>query len=399
MALNSLTSVNDDKTKKTVIPLKHFSDYFYENIATPYVGNQIAANQLQITSACDAKCAYCSNESNAFETLLTKFRDIKEIEKVLYATTHIDGAVVLNESLPGRISEGEALIHPKFFDILDLIRRKFNNPIALTTSGSRFTPETLERLANYKPVQVTMSVPSTTKEYWTHLFKLKDRHFDNAMNSFDLMKRHGIYYQVNMTPMPAYVGYDDVEKTIKFLSEKGVPHLQLYTPGYTKWTPPDMAEKMVFDKQEMSEFIKVMSYKYKMIINWPLDPNTFLGLAYEPILERLRTFVRQNIESSIWLTSTAAVDRFHKKIVEFTRTIPHQVAVVEVKNYNYGGNIECVGLWMIKDIEETIEKLDLRGQHIVFPSGFLDKYGYDLNGDNILDFYSRNARGNIFHQL
>ena len=131
MALNTLTSVNDDKSKKTVIPLKNFSDYFFENVATPIGGNQLAANQLQITSACDAKCAYCSNESNAFETLLTKFRDVKEIEKVLYATEFINGSIILNESLPGRISEGEALIHPKFFDILDLIRKKFRNPIAL----------------------------------------------------------------------------------------------------------------------------------------------------------------------------------------------------------------------------------------------------------------------------
>lgn len=392
MALNSLTSVNDDKTKKTVIPLKNFSDYFFENIsAWGYT------NQLQITSACDAKCAYCSNESNAFETLLTKFRDIKEIEKVLYATTHIDGPIVLNESLPGRISEGEALIHPKFFDILDLIRRKFNNPIAVTTSGSRFTPETLEKMSRYLPFEVTMSVPSVTREYWTELFKLKDRHYDNAMNSFDLMRQYGMQYKVNMTPMPAYVGYDDVEKTIRFVSEKGVQHLQLYTPGYTKFTPADFVDRMKFDKEEMSEFIQKMSYKYGIIINWPLDPNSTLLINYDAILNRLRDFVYSGVKRSFWFTSTAAIDRFHKKIVEFTRTIPHEVVVVEVKNYNYGGNIEASGLWMIKDIEETIEKLNIHGERIVFPGMFLDKYGYDLNGDNIVDFYSRND--NIFYQL
>lgn len=391
MALNSLTSVNDDKTKKTVIPLKNFSDYWLENMATNY------NNQLQITSACDAKCAYCSNESNAFETLLTKFRDIKEIEKVLYATPYINGPIILNESLPGRISEGEALIHPKFFDILKLIRRKFNNPIALTTSGSRFTPETLEKLSHYLPVEVTMSVPSTTREYWTELFKLKDRHFDNAMNSFDLMKQHGIFYQVNMTPMPAYVGYNDVEKTIRFVAEKGVKHIQLYTPGYTKFTPPEILDRMKFDKEEMSQFIRDMSYKYGIVINWPLDPNTSLLINYDSIMNQLKQFVFNGVERSYWFTSTAAIDRFHKKIAEFTRTIPHQVVVVEVKNYNYGGNIEASGLWVIKDIEETIEMLNLHGERVVFPGGFLDKYGFDLNGDNIIDLY--NKSDNIFYQL
>jgi len=392
MALNSLTSVNDDKTKKTVIPLKNFSDYWLENMATfGYT------NQLQITSACDAKCEYCSNESNAFETLLTKFRDIKEIEKVLYATTHINGSILLNESLPGRISEGEALIHPKFFDILKLIRRKFNNPIGITTSGSRFTPETLEKLSHYLPVEVTMSVPSATREYWTKLFKLKDRHYDNAMNSFDLMKQYGIKYTVNMTPMPAYVGYDDIEKTIKFVSEKDVKEILIYTPGYTKFTPPDMAKKMEFNKEEMSEFIKNMSRKYDIIISWPLDPNSPLWVSYDPIFDTLKKFYYNGVKRSFWFSSTAAIDRFHKKIVEMTRNIPHEVVVVEVKNYNYGGNIECSGLWVIKDVEETIEKLNLHGENIVFPAAFLDKYGFDLNGDNIVDFYNKND--NVFHPL
>lgn len=393
MALNSLTSINDDKTKKAVIPLRAFSDYWLENMAI----SPALTNQLQITSACDAKCAYCSNESNAFETLLTKFRDIKEIEKVLYATQSIPGSIILNESLPGRISEGEALIHPKFFEILTLIRRKFQNPIALTTSGSRLTPETIEKLSHFLPVEVTMSVPSTKMEYWTELFKLKERHWHNAMNSFDLMKQHGIYYRANITPMAAYVGYDDVEQTIRFLKEKGVNYIYIYAPGYTKFTPQDMVEKMTFDKQEMSNFLHKMSYKYRIVIDWPLDPNTALIINYDSIIYQLRQFVNQGITKSYWFSSTASFERLHKKIIEFTRTIPHDVSVVEVKNYNYGGNIECSGLWVIKDLEETIDKLNLHGERIVFPGNFLDQYGFDLNGDNILDLYARSD--NIFYKL
>jgi MoaA/NifB/PqqE/SkfB family radical SAM enzyme len=391
MALNALTSINDDKTKKAVIPLKNFSDYWLENMAIN------GHNQLQITSACDAKCAYCSNESNAFETLLTKFRDIKEIEKVLYATNYIDGPIVLNESLPGRISEGEALIHPKFFDILGLIRRKFNNPIAITTSGSRLTPENIEKISHYLPFEVTMSLPSINKEYWTKLFKLKDRHYDNAINSFELMRKHGISVGVNMTPMPSYVGYEDIENTIKFVAQNNIKRIYIFAPGYTKYTPPDMVEKMIYDKEEMSKFFVDMSIKYDIHIDWPLDPNGMLYISYDSILDILKSFHRNGTKRSFWFTSTSAIDRFHKKMVEFTRTIPHQVSVVEVKNYNYGGNIEAAGLWVIKDIEETVEKLNLHGERIVFPGIFLDKYGFDLNGDNILDFYSRND--NIFYKI
>lgn len=391
MALNSLTSVNDDKTKKVVIPLKNFSDYWLENMATNY------SNQLQITSACDAKCSYCSNESNAFETLLTRFRDVKEIEKVLYAIDHINGDIILNESLPGRISEGEALIHPKLFDILDLIRRKFNNPIATTTSGSRLTPEMIEKLSHYSPVRVTMSVPSVTMEYWTDLFKLKERHYHNAMNSFDLMRQHGIAYHVNMTPMPSYVGYDDIEKTIRFVSEKNVKNIFIYAPGYTKFTPADMIDKMKYDKQEMSDFLREMSYRYGVVIEWPLDPNSNIILNDAAIMNQIRQFVYEGVERSFWLSSTAAFHRVHDKIQKITRTTPHKAIVVEVKNLNYEGNIECSGLWVVKDIERALENYNLHEERIVFPGNFLDKYGFDLNGDNILDLYSKND--NIFYQM
>jgi hypothetical protein len=41
---------------------------------------------------------------------------------------------------------------------------------------------------------------------------------------------------------------------------------------------------------------------------------------------------------------------------------------------------------MIEDIELKVKELKLENQHIILPSTFLDLYGFDLMGRNIIDF-------------
>ena len=374
--------------KKTVIPLKNFSDYFLENVA---MTGPIPNGQLQITSACDAKCFYCSNDQNDFETARTKFRDINEIEKILWAMPHeFGGGFVLNESLPGRISEGEATVHPKFIEIVELIRRKYHhNEISITTSGSRLTPELLEKISRYRPFKVTLSIPSVNEKYWNEIYKLKPINYQNAMNSISIMKRLGINIGVHMVPMPSYVGYDDIENTIKFIAQNGLKHIIVFAPGYTRYTDVNQIEKMKYDKQELSDFLENMSYKYNIYVDWLLDPKNVLNINMNLINDTILKFYYQNIKRSYWLTSVSCYDRFKNLIKSLVRNIPHEVVVVPVENKSYGGNIEVSGLWMISDLEDKINELNLKDEHIIFPRNFIDNYGFDLNGNNIVDFLNR----------
>lgn len=376
-------SIGKATEKQTVIPLRSFSDYFLENMATP--GNNW--NQLQITSACDARCSFCSNDQNSFETARARFRDIKEIEKMLFAMPQHGGPIALNESLPGRLSEGEATIHPKFIEILGLIRRSFNNVIATTTSGSRLTPELIEKMAQFNPIEVTMSVPSANEAYWTEIFKLKPRHFENAMNSIALMQKYRISVKANMTPMPAHVGYEDIDNTIGFLSRNNINYLHIFAPGYTKYTDEESVKRMIYDKYEMSRFLNEMSWKHNIEIDWPLDPNGYLETNHTFIIKVIRDFYRRGIKESYWFTSSAAYDRFVPLVKNLSHNMPHKFNFVKVLNRVYGGNIEASGLWMVSDIRETVQELGIENQYCVMPIDFLDKYGFDLSGENIIDFF------------
>jgi molybdenum cofactor biosynthesis enzyme MoaA len=368
---------------KSNIPLKNFSDYFFENISVGYT------NQLQITSVCNAKCMFCSNEQNPFEIKRCSFRPLEEIEKVIWATPEINGIIYLNDSLPGRISEGEAFLHPDFFQILRVIRGKFNNVIKATTNGSMLTPELIRQIKDYAPFEVAISLPTIDREHWKEVFSLKDEHYYTTINSFPLLASHNIGVTANMTPMPAWLGWKELEETFEFLS-RNARHILIYAPGYTRLSK--IPDKMVYDKMELSLFLEKMSKKYSFTYTWNLDPRKALYISYDAITDVIWGSYRLGHRNFLWLTSVAARERFERLLNELSLGIPINSVIVNVPNNVYGGNIECAGLWMIQDIYDVLDDYLAKNkmpETVVMPKGFLDKYGYDLRGDNIIDLFKK----------
>lgn len=368
---------------KASIPLKNFSDYFYENMSVDY------PNQLQISSTCNAKCIFCSNEQNPFEIKRCSFRPLEEIEKVIWAAKEINGIIHLNESLPGRISEGEAFLHPDFFKILQVVRNKFSNLIKISTNGSMLKPELIKQLKNYLPIEVNVSIPTINKEHWKESFNLNDEQYYTAINSFSLMSSFDIRVTANTTPMPAWFGWDELEENFKFLSQN-VQFTTIYAPGYTK--DSKIVDKLKYDKMELSMFLDKMNKKYSFGYAWSLDPRKALYISFDLITNNIWNVLGRGNRNILWLTSVAAKERFEKLLFELCIGIPVNNTIIEVPNNVYGGNIECVGLWMIKDIDEALNyyfsKNDKPDQ-IFIPNGFLDKYGFDLCGDNIIDLFKK----------
>ena len=366
-----------------VIPLKEFSDYFFENIANG------AQNQLQITSICNAKCIFCSNEQNPFKIKRSNFRSFSELEKVIYATPTINGPIHLNESLPGRMSEGEAFLHPKFFDILKLIRSKFTNTISISTNGALLTKELVEQLKHYNPMQIAISIPTIDKEYWKETFRMDDLSYTTAMNSFDLLDSNRIAASANLVPMPAWIGWDNIEKTIEFISRR-VAHILVYAPGYTKESK--IKDKLVYDKMELSLFLERMSKKYTVIYYWHLDPRKPLYVNYDLLTKNISFAVTQKYKNLLWLTSTAAKEKFTDILASVVLGFPINHSVLEVNNKVYGGNIECSGLWLIQDIYDALDDYLSKNpvpDQIFMPKGFIDRYGFDLQGNNIIDLFKK----------
>jgi len=100
---------------------------------------------VEINDHCNLTCPICYAESGPDRL---SSRSLPEIERML-------DAVVRNEGQPDvvQISGGEPTIHPQFFEVLDLARRKPIKHLMVNTNGIRIAQDEafVERLAAYVP--------------------------------------------------------------------------------------------------------------------------------------------------------------------------------------------------------------------------------------------------------
>jgi len=364
------------------------SKYMYETIAAKAMGNH-----LPVSSVCDAHCFFCSNEMNPFEILREKFRTMEDTKKGIALLDSNASEIVIGDALPGRISEGEALLHPEIFKILRLIRNKCPRAtIQVTTNATRLTEEYLLKLKEFLPIKFTISYQSNSKENWCKIFDSPERKYQTAHDSFEFILKHGFYVEANMTPMPTLVGYDDIEDTIRFLASwPNLNFLFIFAPGYSRVVPKNIKDQLVYDTTEMSDFLAEMRKKYQIDILWLLDPKQPLD-GFMPLPDMLNSFY-QGFKNPLWLFSEAVFDRARNLIEGFTRSVPNNHYVTCVKNRTYGGNIVASGLLQVADFDYAIEKALKRTNDIdllILPDVPFDAFGNDLtcvNHDTLWDKY------------
>ena len=114
---------------------------------------------VEVTDRCNLACPTCYAESSPHHG---RHRTLEEIEWML-------DIVVANEGQPDvvQISGGEPTVHPQFFEILDIAKRKPIRHLMLNTNGIRIAkdPEFVKRLATYMPdFEIYLQFDSFKKE-------------------------------------------------------------------------------------------------------------------------------------------------------------------------------------------------------------------------------------------
>ncbi|NHM31197.1 radical SAM protein [Neobacillus terrae] len=114
---------------------------------------------LEITERCNLKCPICYAESSPNKGT---FRSLEHIQFML-------NSIVENEKEPDiiQISGGEPTIHPKFFEILDMVKATPTKHIMVNTNGLRIAndKEFAKKLASYKPgFEIYLQFDSFEKE-------------------------------------------------------------------------------------------------------------------------------------------------------------------------------------------------------------------------------------------
>jgi wyosine [tRNA(Phe)-imidazoG37] synthetase (radical SAM superfamily) len=318
-------------------------------------------NQLPVSAVCNSHCIFCSNRLNPFPVATGIFRDMADIKLQLSLMPAHRDPIRMSDSLPGRIAEGEAFLHPKFFDILSLVRHKFiGNTLCFTTNASMLDEAFLKKLAGYRPMEITVSLHSTQPEVWARIFRKSEKDAHTALQALDLIRKYRMELKGTIVPLPAICGWEDIEKTYSTFIEHGATSMIMYWPGYTVCSQPDVVQDVACSLDEFSGFAEKMRERYKV----PLFafPEMKAPLAL-PVKRIMALTLRGNgktlggpFRKVLWLASEAAYERLQAMVAHHAPSFPNQHHVIPVPNRTYGGNIMVAGLLMVQDFIEAGKK-------------------------------------------
>ncbi len=352
-----------------------------------FAGNR-PANQLPISAVCNSHCLFCSNNLNPFPVARGFFRDIEDIKLQICAMPANSDPIRLSDSLPGRIAEGEAFLHPRFFEVLDLVRRKFvYNTLCFTTNACMLDAAFLERLAPYRPIEITVSLHSTQPELWARIFGKKEKDARTALAALPLITKYGMDLIGTIVPLPRLCGWNNLERTYEHFVNQGAKSMILYWPGYTVRTPESVVQDLACPLEEFTAFARRMKERF----NRPLKPFPDMAAAlHVPVATIMSHTLRGNPKTRstayqhvVWLASRAAFHRLAAHVAEQAPSAPNRHDVAVADNLTYQGNIIAAGLLMVDDFvhagRAALERWPDTDLFLVPSVGF-DSLKRDLNG-------------------
>jgi len=325
---------------------------------SPFMSEWLAggqpSNQLPISAVCNSHCLFCSNHLNPFPVAGGFFREIEDVKLQLCAMSANDDPIRMSDSLPGRISEGEALLHPQLFEILELVRRKFfYNTLCFTTNASMLDSVFLKKLSAYRPIEINVSLHSLEPPLWARIFGQDTKRAEIAISSLPLIRSHKIDLIGTIVPLPKICGWDSLERTYAHFVALGASSMILYWPGHTKRTQPEIVADLECSLAEFTDFAERMKTTYSVPLIPHPDMVSPLRVGVEAIVAKTLKGNPKNGGSAyrkvVWLSSVAAFCRLESLVKEKTRLVLNIHQVEPVENGTYGGNIMAAGLLMVED--------------------------------------------------
>jgi hypothetical protein len=263
--------------------------------------------------------------------------------------------IMMSDSLPGRISEGEAFLHPRFFEILTLVREKFlSNVLHFTTNASLLDEPFVRRLAQFRPLEINVSLHSAQPRLWTRIFRGTPRQAETALGSLALLRQAGIAFTGTIVPLPRLCGWDDIAATFAFLVAGGAKAVLLWQPGFSQKTPAALRRRIACPAEELEDFLARQRERYP---GYPIHPQPNPAEARDvPVKRVIEATLRGNPRTGggayrrvLWLASEAAWPQLSRRVAEAAAGIAAEHRVVPVRNRSYGGNIRVSGLLMVPD--------------------------------------------------
>lgn len=229
----------------------------------------------QMSWGCKADCVFCLQKGNP---PFMRFKRRMSREEIMTRLKYFD-AKNNTGLISGWVYEAdECLNNPYIFSALKKIReRNKRELLLLNTNGSSLRPEMVKRLAEYRPIFITLSLNSADPE--TRKKLMNDPRPEIAIASLALLNKHKIPFAVSLVPWPG-LSFTDIKKTIAYAQANKAYFVRLYLPGYSKY----FSRRKLFAARE--NWAATVNYFYPVLKNYKVPVLIFPNLLVQNIVHQ-----------------------------------------------------------------------------------------------------------------
>ncbi|MBK7105723.1 MAG: SPASM domain-containing protein [Ignavibacteriae bacterium] len=134
---------------------------------------------LEIASSCNLSCIHCAPHLKKFKDEVRKF-GILEIELFNQLMDEIDLQGKRNIALH---KDGEPLLHPKIFEILERVKKNINHTVYITTNAHQLKEKICQSILVNKIDVLNFSIGAATEEFYS---KVRGKNFTKVIDNIKL---------------------------------------------------------------------------------------------------------------------------------------------------------------------------------------------------------------------
>jgi MoaA/NifB/PqqE/SkfB family radical SAM enzyme len=231
------------------------------------IQNDINAILSEVASPCDLSCDFCYLKGLPPAESYGRMRTYQDLSTKIRYFSPDDGTMLFQ--MLNQVEEH--LRHPQIFEILAQLRKISDKRLEIITNGSVLDEEFVARLAEFKPMTISVSLNAAQPENRKSL--MRDRNGQTAINSLPLLRKYGIPFRVGIVPWTT-ISFEDIIETVRYADENEALIVRVGFPGYTRFFP--LRDEIIFDRNTYwTEIVEKL---------WPLALEMETPLVFIPYL-------------------------------------------------------------------------------------------------------------------
>jgi pyruvate-formate lyase-activating enzyme len=197
-------------------------------------------NILPLTSHCGLSCLFCSHRYNPPGVRAVFLGELGlEVVEELLDMLDLNRKIIIGESAT-RLCEGEPFSHPRFSEIIKMVRRRFaSTSIQITTNGTGLTSSLVQKLALAGKVELILSLNSADPQVRQRLMGRHDPR--QTLEDISCLKAAGIPWHSSLVLLPHITGWEDVDNSLAYAAQNGAKTMRLLLPGFSGLAAVDWA--------------------------------------------------------------------------------------------------------------------------------------------------------------